>query len=297
MRSMVILSSRTIMNGVYRGALYFRPEVVQYSQQSFTIQIEVRESPKQTYRSNIVVTTMQNAAPIQLSDAEFLNTALALRPSVAVFDCDGTLWSGDAGYGFMIWSLEQGLVSRNASDWIDSRYRLYLSGEVSEETMCGEMVQVYAELREDELRHAAAEYIRTYVEPRVFPVLRKLMDGLRQAGTDIWAVSSTNNWVIEEGVRQFQIPAEKILAACVKVEGGVASSELLAVPTDEAKAVALRGAGIHAPDAVFGNSVHDVAMLGIAKHPFAVNPSPELARIAAANGWPIYYPEIKADRL
>ena len=238
------------------------------------------------------MTTTPNAAPTQLSDAEFLNTALALKPNAAVFDCDGTLWSGDAGYGFMVWSLEQGLVSRNASDWIDSRYRLYLSGEVSEETMCGEMVQVYAELREDEMRHAAAEYIHSFVEPRIFPVLRELIDGLRQAGTDIWAVSSTNNWVIEEGVKQFQIPAKKILAACVKVEDGVVSSRLLAVPTDEGKAVALQGVGILAPDAVFGNSVHDVAMLSIAKHPFAVNPSPELARIAAANGWPIYYPEI-----
>ncbi len=187
--------------------------------------------------------TTQNAAPTQLSDAEFLNTALALRPDVAVFDCDGTLWSGDAGYGFMVWSLEQGLVSRNASDWIDSRYRLYLTGEVSEETMCGEMVQVYAELREDEMRHAAAEYIHSFVEPRIFPVLRELIDGLRQAGTDIWAVSSTNNWVIEEGVKQFQIPSEKILAACVKVEDGVVSSRLLAVPTDEGKAVALQSVG------------------------------------------------------
>src|SRR5450631_2148492 len=160
----------------------------------FTRILHNNKDRRRPNRSNTVVTSTQNAVPTQLSDIEFLNTALALRPRVAVFDCDGTLWSGDAGYGFMIWSLEQGLVSRNASDWIDSRYRLYLSGEVSEETMCGEMVQVYAELREDEMRHAAAEYFNSYIEPRIFPVLRKLIDGLRQAGTDIWAVSSTNNW-------------------------------------------------------------------------------------------------------
>jgi phosphoserine phosphatase len=237
------------------------------------------------------VTSTQNVEPTQLSDTDFLNTALALNPRVAVFDCDGTLWRGDAGHGFMVWSLEQGLVSRNASDWIDSRYRLYLSGEVSEETMCGEMVQVYAELREDELRRAAAEYFQSHIEPSIFPVLTRLIDGLRQAGTDIWAVSSTNSWVIEEGVRKFGIPAERILAARVKVEDGVVSSQLMAVPTDEGKTVALQGVGINAPDAVFGNSVHDVAMLGVAKHPFAVNPSLELAKIAAANGWPIYYPE------
>ena len=43
----------------------------------------------------------------------------------------------------MVWSIEEGIVSRNASDWIDSRYRLYRSGTVSELAMCGEMVQIY----------------------------------------------------------------------------------------------------------------------------------------------------------
>ena len=66
--------------------------------------------------------------PAHLSASDFHGTVLALAPRVAVFDCDGTLWSGDAGYDFMLWSIKTGLVSRNAADWIDSRYRLYLTG-------------------------------------------------------------------------------------------------------------------------------------------------------------------------
>ena len=69
-----------------------------------------------------------------------------------VFDCDGTLWSGDAGSSFMKWSIETGLVSREAADWIDARYRAYHRNEVSEIAICGEMVQLYQGLREDELR-------------------------------------------------------------------------------------------------------------------------------------------------
>ena len=63
---------------------------------------------------------------------------------------------GDSGYDFMVWSTEEGLVSRNASDWIDSRYRLYRAGTVSDVAMCGEMVQIYDGLSEAELRGAAA---------------------------------------------------------------------------------------------------------------------------------------------
>ena len=86
------------------------------------------------------------------STAEFHAAVLNLDPVIAVFDCDGTLWSGDAGYGFMLWSIETGLVSRNAADWIDSRYRLYLTGDISELAICGEMVQLYTGLEEAELR-------------------------------------------------------------------------------------------------------------------------------------------------
>jgi hypothetical protein len=32
-------------------------------------------------------------------------------------------------------------------------------------------------------------------------------------------------------------------------------------------------------------------MLSIARCPFPVNPSAELARFSAENGWPVYYPE------
>ena len=95
---------------------------------------------------------------VRLSLEEFRRSALSPPPRIAVFDCDGTLWNGDAGLGFMTWSMEAGLLSRDASGWIDARHRLYRQGEVSEVTICGEMVQVYAGLRDDELRRAAARY-------------------------------------------------------------------------------------------------------------------------------------------
>jgi hypothetical protein len=41
---------------------------------------------------------------------EFERLVLDCKSKVAVFDCDGTLWSGDSGSGFMVWSQEQGLV-------------------------------------------------------------------------------------------------------------------------------------------------------------------------------------------
>jgi HAD superfamily phosphoserine phosphatase-like hydrolase len=231
------------------------------------------------------------AAAHQWSTEEFERLVFEGNHKVAVFDCDGTLWSGDAGYGFMAWSLEQGLVSRSTNDWIDSRYRAYRNGEVSEVAMCGEMVQLYAGLRESELEAAAARYVDEFVRLRVFAEMAALVKKMRHIGVDIWAVSSTNRWVITEGLRDFGIPRERILAAEVRVKDGLITSEIVDVPTDEAKAAALKRVGIPRPDAVFGNSIHDLAMLEMARRPFPVNPSPALLEAAAKKGWDYFRPQ------
>ena len=221
---------------------------------------------------------------------EFQRLVLKTKPRVAVFDCDGTIWSGDSGKGFMDWSLEQGLVSRSTNDWIDTRYRAYVAGTVSELEICGAMVQIYAGLREQELRSAAAAYVAEFVVPRVFAEIASLLATLAKAGVVLWAVSSTNKWVVAEGVRPFGIPDERVLAAEAAVVDGVITSTLVDVPTDEAKATALKRVGLSQPDVVFGNSIHDLAMLEIAKNAFPVNPSPALLEAASKNGWGYFLP-------
>lgn len=216
--------------------------------------------------------------------------ALQSASKVAVFDCDGTLWSGDAGHGFMVWTMDQGIVSRSTCDWMDTRYRAYLAGDVSELEICGEMVQMYAGLHEQELRSAAARYFNEHIRPHIFSEVAAVVSSLVNAGVELWAVSSTNKWVISEGVRQFGIPEARVLAAEVKVANGIITSELVDVPTGPAKAAGLRRIGLPHPDAVFGNSLHDLAMLEIALHPFPVNPSLGLLEECAKRGWGYFRP-------
>ena len=226
----------------------------------------------------------------QWTAQEFERQVLDGEPKVAVFDCDGTLWGGDSGNGFMVWSLAEGLVSRETNDWIDTRYRGYLAGQVSEVAICGEMVQMYAGLRDEELRMAAARYVREFVQPRIFEEMAALLAKLDQAGVELWAVSSTNKWVVAEGARGFGIPEERVLAAEVRVADGLITADLVDVPTGEGKAVALKRVGLARPDAVFGNSVHDLAMLELARRAYPVNPSPSLLAAAARNGWGCFRP-------
>jgi phosphoserine phosphatase len=238
----------------------------------------------------------QTLLPATLTTSEFESAVQQLNPQIAVFDCDGTLWSGDAGSGFMHWSIQQGLLSRDAIDWLDARYRKYLAREVSELAICGEMVQVYQGLRDAELRRAAADFFTKRIEPGIFPEMRRVINALQSRNVEIWAVSSTNDWVIEEAMKRFDIPTHRVLAARVEIRDGIATNRLIDVPTDQGKVDALARAGVYvpgskAPDAVFGNSVHDAAMLAIARRAFPVNPSPALVERSAHENWPVYFPK------
>ena len=226
----------------------------------------------------------------QTKASQFIESVLALRPEIAVFDCDGTLWSGDAGRDFFYWEVERGIVSREVAEAMLQRYRLYELGEVDELAMCGDMVTMHDGLPVAPLYAAAEEFFEEVVSPRIFPDMQELTRRLAEAGCELWAVSSTNDWVVEAGAKRFGITPDKVLAACVHTRDGLATGELLRVPTDELKAVAIReviGKPVHG---VFGNSVHDQAMLEIARHPFCINPNPDLEAVAKSRNWPIYWP-------
>ena len=226
----------------------------------------------------------------QDSASKFVEAVLALHPKRAVFDCDGTLWNGDAGRDFFYWEMEQGIVGSEVAETMRGRYRLYELGEVGEEPMCGEMVTMNSGVPVDQLYAAGEKFFEEVVSSRIFPEMQQLTQRLADGGCEIWAVSSTNHWIVEAGASRFGIPRARVLAACVHALDGIATDRLVRVPTDELKVTAIREVIDRPIDAIFGNSIHDQAMLEIAKYPFCVNPNPDLEQIAEIRKWPIYWP-------
>src|SRR6266480_2848851 len=212
--------------------------------------------------------------------ADFVTSVLRLQPRIAAFDCDGTLWAGDAGEGFFDWELKQGLVSDEIVAWARSRYADYKSGKVDETAMCGEMVTMHRGMREDQVQHAAGQYFDRHMASQIFPEMRDLVHRLRESGCDIWAVSSTNEWAIRAAMKHFGISENRILAARVQVEQGIITDRLVRIPTGEGKPRAIREVVQRNLDAAFGNSRWDIAMLEIAQHAFAINPNPDLEEAA-----------------
>jgi HAD superfamily hydrolase (TIGR01490 family) len=230
------------------------------------------------------------------SSSQFLDSVLRLRPLVAAFDCDGTLWSGDAGETFFDWEVKKSIVSADVARSIRARYAEYKAGKVSEEDMCGEMVTMHSGLRESALMDAGAEFFNHAFPSQIFPEMRDLVQQLREAGCEVWAVSSSNEWVIRAGMKHFGIAENRILATAVEVERGIITDRLIRIPSGPGKPKALREVVKKDIDAAFGNSRWDTEMLAVAKHAFAVNPNPDLEATARQRGWTLYFPDGTGSR-
>jgi phosphoserine phosphatase len=228
---------------------------------------------------------------------EFLDSILGLQPSVAALDCDGTLWSDDAGERFFDWELREsdvfpdGLGRGVFGQSMRARYAAYKRGEVDETTMCGELATMHRGISEVEIMGAATRFFDQFFVARIFPEMRELVRRLHENGCQVWAVSSSNEWVIRAGMRHFGVPENRILATRVELEDGIATDRVLRVPSGPGKVQVLREVVKKEIEAAFGNSRWDTEMLAMAKHAFAVNPNPDLESKAREHGWRIYFPE------
>jgi len=226
-----------------------------------------------------------------LTTDQFLDSVLRTQPRTAAFDCDGTLWSGDAGVTFFEWELERGLVSAQVARSMRARYAEYMAGQVSEDAMCGEMVTMHHGLSESRVMEAASEFFEHAFPGQIFPELRELVQRLQHGGCEVWAVSSSNEWVIRAGMKHFGIPDERILASKVEIDDGIVSDRLVRVPSGPGKPQALREVVGKPVDAAFGNARWDTEMLAMAGRAFAVNPNPDLETVARQRGWTVYFPD------
>lgn len=230
-------------------------------------------------------------SPATLKAARFIDSVLHLQPRLAVFDCDGTLWSGDAGEGFFAWELTRGVVSDDIVRWARPRYADYKAGKVDEDTMCAEMVTMHRGLNEAEVQCAANQYFQENFINQIFFEMKELIRRLAKSGCEVWAVSSTNEWVIRAGMKHCGIPENRILAASVHIEDGRVTDRLVRVPTGDGKPKAIQEGIGKTPDVAFGNSRWDAEMLQLSRYAFAVNPNPDLEKAAQERNWRVYWPD------
>jgi len=152
-------------------------------------------------------------------------------------------------------------------------------------------VTMHRGISASKLMDAAVRFFDQFLVAQIFPDMRELVRRLQENGCEVWAVSSSNEWVIRAAMKHFGVPESRILAAKAELDGGIVTGRLIRVPSGSGKPQALREVVKKQIEAAFGNSRWDAEMLAMATHAFAVNPNPDLECRAREKGWAIYFPE------
>ena len=214
--------------------------------------------------------------------------------SAAFFDLDKTLMAGSSGMHFARAASRHGIISRGqALRWGRDHLRYRLRGATDDETR--EVLKVARELITGvsavELDRMGTEVMASIL-PRIYPRMLDELYAHQDAGRATFIVSAAGNNLVSA------------LAAVLGADGGIGTryevdgegrfTGRLDGPFvyGKGKVDAMeRFAEQHGIDMgasyAYSDSASDLPMLRAVGHAVAVNPDPELAAVAAAEGWEV----------
>jgi HAD superfamily hydrolase (TIGR01490 family) len=226
-----------------------------------------------------------------VSSADFPSAA-ADQHAAAFFDLDKTLMAGSSGMHFGRAAYRTGMVSRRqllawATDHL--RYRLRGTTDERAQALLAEVRDLLAGVPEREIARMVPDLLAGIL-PRIYPDMLDEVNAHIDAGRPTFIVSAAGNELVA------------LLARVLGMSGGIGTSyevDADGILTGELDGPFMYGEGkveamrrfaenhdiyLEASWA-YSDSVSDLPMLRAVGIPVAVNPDPELARVAAEEGW------------
>jgi HAD superfamily hydrolase (TIGR01490 family) len=222
------------------------------------------------------------------------------RGPAVFFDLDRTLMEGSSAFQFGRAAYRAGLLTRRrlVADAI-ANMRFRLRGATDEATLAlrDRISESLAGTRVKDLQRLGADVLAGIL-PRIYPQMLALAHEHQDAGRGVYIVTAASQELAG------------LLATVLALDGAIGSSfsevvdgvftgrptGLFIYGADKARAIEQLAEGQQIDlDAsyAYSDSASDLPMLQLVGHPVAVNPDPELARVARQEGWQI----LRFDRL
>jgi len=214
--------------------------------------------------------------------------------AAAFFDLDKTLMAGSSGMPFARAASRHGIVSRRQLlRWGRDHLRYRLRGATESETK--EVLQVARELITGvpavEIDRMGTEVMASIL-PRVYPRMLEEVYSHQDAGHATFIVSAAGDNLVS--ALAHVLGADGGIGTRYEVDGEGRFTGRFDGPFvyGQGKVDAMRGfASEHGIDLAasyaYSDSASDLPMLRAVGHPVAVNPDPELAAVAAEEGWEV----------
>ncbi|MEK8090400.1 HAD family hydrolase [Thermithiobacillus plumbiphilus] len=220
--------------------------------------------------------------------------------TLALFDLDNTLLTGDSDHAWCEFLIEQGVLdgdsfrARNEQFYAD-----YLAGTLDIHAFLDFQLRPLADNPPEALNRWHADFMASCIEPMITPAARALIAQHRELGHELVIITATNRFVTGPIARALGI--QHLIATEPAMEDGRYTGKVEGTPCfREGKITRLEAWLANTRHSLEGSyfysdSHNDLPLLQRVEHPFAVNPDDKLRAHAQAAGWPIL--DLRGERI
>lgn len=212
--------------------------------------------------------------------------------SLAIFDLDKTLLSGDSDHAWGEFLVERGLVDGGTYQRENDRYyEAYKAGELDITDYLRFALRPLTEHGLAELQGWRQQFMHRKILPMITPAARALVSRHRDQGDTLVIITSTNDFIAAPIAAEFGVP--HLIASQAELRAGRYTGRVVGIPCYRHGKVERLRAWMQKHDEslvdswCYSDSHNDLPLLELVEHPVAVNPDEILRERAESLGWPI----------
>ncbi len=210
--------------------------------------------------------------------------------SLAIFDLDYTLLSGDSEAMWSHFLFEKGLVDKGFLMRITSYYHAYENGHLDIHEYEAFLLQPLTVHPLPQLLELRSEYLRQ-VQQAIRPKLIRRLKRFRESGFTLLLITASNSFIAEPIAKLLRFP--HLICTQIKQDNGCFTTQLDGIPAFQDGKVQRLEQWLTKHDMTLENSWgysdshNDLPLLEQVEHPVAVFPDPILRIHAKQHGWKI----------
>jgi HAD superfamily hydrolase (TIGR01490 family) len=214
--------------------------------------------------------------------------------SLAIFDLDNTLLTGDSDHAWGQFLVEHRLVDGQYYERENDRfYKAYQDGALDIHEYLTFALSPLAHHDLPTLEQWRREFMHSKIVPMIKPTARNLVDKHRRAGDTLVIITSTMDFITQPIAQAFAI--KHLIASQAEILNGRFTGNVVGTPcyrhgkVERLQAWVTEHGQSMAGSWFYSDSHNDLPLLNAVDNPVAVNPDESLRVEAQARGWPIIY--------
>lgn len=219
--------------------------------------------------------------------------SLHQSPAFTAFDADGTLWLEDANH--ILFHYQKKHKLRDFTPFLEASYQK----KINRSQKCELFASLQAGLSREDFKLQCLEALKTH-PLQVFEFQRELLNFLKEQEIEVYIVTASVKWLVEEAVRFYDLPVDKVFGVHTTLqEDRISSQVILPVTYGKGKKEILASKVKQSQFLLgAGNTLSDLDFMSESIIPLAIqsslpegkdfNSEKELKEIAQKNKWFVF---------